>query len=380
MKLPPLFTRASWERKRHALIDEAAERARALRLLSVDASMEALSSEARSLVTDCANEVWALSFAPPVAREDRFRSMGSLLDGCEVPDSIALDGEQLFALDDRALDEECAAQREREPRALLTRSMRDACARWSAARDRSAPRTPLAMAKARLDQALFSHPGLSIALHAALRAPYASDAQREGTRMTAGITPYSASVHECIVDDLLWRLAFESPSPFSAQLRLWERGAWPVWTEDRTLIVFVSVRGEDGRPMSEERDERIAPPRMSELLVGEPCALIDQPPCALDELVVFARGAAPIRYALDRRAEVVEVGRSRECAIAIPQDTVARRHCLLRCASSSWTVRDTNSTSGTFLDRELIRGERALFGGEILHAGRVWLWFIGSGG
>ncbi len=380
MKVPPLFTRASWESKRHALVDGAASRARALPFLSPDASMQSLSTEARSLVTDCANEAWALAFAPLVAREDRFQTLSSLRDGLATPDCIALDGEHLYEREDRGLDDACAANREHEPSTIITRSMRHACSRWKSARQHNALRSPLAMAKARLDQALLDHAGLSVALHAALRGPYTSDAQRNGQRMSAGFAPFSVSAHECIVDDVLWKIAFESPSPFAVQLRLWERGVWPVWTEDKTLIVYVPVLGEDGLAMSEEDNARAIAPRSSELFADERCALEDQPPCALDEVIVYARNYAALRVALARNAEVIDVGRSRDCAISIQQDTLARRHCTLLWSDSSWMIRDNNSTSGTYVDGELCRAARVLSGGEVIQAGRVWLWFIGSRG
>lgn len=378
MKLPPLFTRASWEPRRHTLVDEAALRARSLRVLCPDASMQSLAPEARGLIDDCANELWSLAFGPAVMRADRFDAMVALREGLSVPDGAVMDGEERFALDDPALDREREARREREPRAVILRSMREACDRWKSTRDSAPRRTPLSMAKARLDRALLSHDGLRFALHAALRAPTTSDAQRDGGRMSGGAVPYALSAFDCIVSDLLWRVAFESPSPFAVQLRLWERGVWPVWSADGTLIAFVPVMGREGLAMSEESSESVRCPRWIDLMLSESCVLEEQPPCALDALIALSRDGVPMLYELDQDAEVIEIGRHRECDLSFQRDTISRRHCSLRWDGAAWILRDTGSTSGTYVDGALVRGDRALSGGEVFVAGRVWFWFIGS--
>lgn len=369
-KPPPLFQRAPWEPKPHPLVDRAASRARALQVLAPDATMESLGSEARSFVDDCANELWACAFAAPVVRADRFEAMGAISTNLFSSDNRWTDGQTLIAQTEPTLEAICASEREREPRTVVVRSMREGLARWFAGQDPTR-RTPLGFAKSRLDQALLSHEALAMALHYAIRA-----GRDDAT--SAGAVPYAAAAYECIVRDLLWNIAFESPSPFAVQLRMWERGVWPVWTHQGELVVFCPALGEDSRPLCEPDDPRACAPRMWDEREAGYCALEDQPPCALDELVVLTSTTAPTRIWLDREAEGIVIGRSRDCDIVLDSDTVSRRHCELSWRGGGWTVADTRSTGGTFVNQLRVSDRVSLTGGDLILPGRPWLLFIGS--
>lgn len=332
--------------------------------------MESLGSEARSFVDDCANELWATAFAEPVLRDARFDALGQLGSTLFTSDNAWVDGRSTGLAEVAALDAVCASQREREPKRSFVRSMREAVSKWAGARDTRA-RTPLETAKARLDHALLSHENLAMALHYAIRAP------QQG-RTSAGAVPYAAGAYECIVRDLLWDVAFESPSPFAAQLRLWERGVWPVWTREGELVVFCPVMGDDALPLCEQDDPNACAPRMWDLREAGYCSLEDQPPCALDELVVLTGSTAPTRVWLDREAEAIVVGRSRDCDLVISDATVARRHCSFVWRGDAWSVFDTRSTGGTFVNQARVADRVALAGGELVQPGRPWLWFLGS--
>jgi eukaryotic-like serine/threonine-protein kinase len=62
------------------------------------------------------------------------------------------------------------------------------------------------------------------------------------------------------------------------------------------------------------------------------------------------------------------VGRSRSCAVQLPDDpTVSRHHCLLDLGRSSVRVQDLGSKNGTFLNGDSIGQRDAARGEDVTH-------------
>lgn len=94
-------------------------------------------------------------------------------------------------------------------------------------------------------------------------------------------------------------------------------------------------------------------------------------------------------FAIKRRPEsvysFVSIGRTENCDIQIPDDTVSKLHALLRAKEGIWTVHDADSANGTFVDELPVPGRAAgepapLHPGSILRVGQVKLHFQDLGG
>jgi hypothetical protein len=75
------------------------------------------------------------------------------------------------------------------------------------------------------------------------------------------------------------------------------------------------------------------------------------------------------RLALPRGRGMVTIGRAPDCDCVLADETVSRRHALLRRAGDSWFLADLNSTNGTRLngwrlveETEVRPGDRVSFG------------------
>jgi hypothetical protein len=79
--------------------------------------------------------------------------------------------------------------------------------------------------------------------------------------------------------------------------------------------------------------------------------------------------AVEIEVRLPRDAEAVTVGRSHSCDVVVGEETVSRFHAELRHGDGDeWTVRDLDSTNGTWLNGSRIR-EARVFRGDVLRLG-----------
>jgi FHA domain-containing protein/uncharacterized protein DUF1707 len=88
--------------------------------------------------------------------------------------------------------------------------------------------------------------------------------------------------------------------------------------------------------------------------------------------LVSRRAAGPdapaleIEVRLPPGAEAVVVGRSRDCDVVVGEETVSRHHAELRHDDSDqWTVRDLDSTNGTWLNGARVREARVSRGDEL---------------
>jgi pSer/pThr/pTyr-binding forkhead associated (FHA) protein len=79
--------------------------------------------------------------------------------------------------------------------------------------------------------------------------------------------------------------------------------------------------------------------------------------------------ALEIEVRLPRTAEALTVGRSRECDVVVGEETVSRFHAELRHDDrNTWTVRDLDSTNGTWLNGARVR-EARVCRGDVLRLG-----------
>jgi hypothetical protein len=79
--------------------------------------------------------------------------------------------------------------------------------------------------------------------------------------------------------------------------------------------------------------------------------------------------ALEIEVRLPRSAAALTVGRSSDCDVVVGEQTVSRYHAELRHGGDDgWTVRDLDSTNGTWLNGSRIR-EARVFRGDVLRLG-----------
>ena len=67
-----------------------------------------------------------------------------------------------------------------------------------------------------------------------------------------------------------------------------------------------------------------------------------------------------IAKATELQGDLVVIGRTSDCEIALPSSTVSRRHAQIRKEGSRYFLQDLNSTNGTLLNREPVIGEELL--------------------
>jgi hypothetical protein len=79
--------------------------------------------------------------------------------------------------------------------------------------------------------------------------------------------------------------------------------------------------------------------------------------------------ALEIEVRLPPSADAVTVGRSRQCDVVVVEETVSRFHAELRHDDGdTWTVRDLDSTNGTWLNGTRVE-EARVCGGDVLRLG-----------
>lgn len=67
-----------------------------------------------------------------------------------------------------------------------------------------------------------------------------------------------------------------------------------------------------------------------------------------------------VEQASELREEITIIGRSPECGIMLPSNTVSRRHAQIRREGERFLLRDLGSTNGTLLNSEPVIGEEVL--------------------
>src|SRR5262245_11932964 len=63
------------------------------------------------------------------------------------------------------------------------------------------------------------------------------------------------------------------------------------------------------------------------------------------------------------------IGRDKECQLRPASELISKRHCAVLIRAGKAFVRDFDSTNGTFVNEEQVKGERQLNNEDILRAG-----------
>lgn len=88
--------------------------------------------------------------------------------------------------------------------------------------------------------------------------------------------------------------------------------------------------------------------------------------------MLFCPPLPPLRIDPD---SPVAIGRHPSCELAVPRSDISRRHAEVLFRDGRQWVRDLGSTNGTFVNGELIEGERALSPGDRIEIGSSTITF-----
>lgn len=83
----------------------------------------------------------------------------------------------------------------------------------------------------------------------------------------------------------------------------------------------------------------------------------------------FPRATRPIaEVAL---SDIVTVGRSKHCTVAVANPYLSEVHCQINLVDGHWTVHDHRSSNGTFVNGERSAAGRPLVNGDVVSLGPV---------
>ncbi|AGC45201.1 FHA domain/GGDEF domain-containing protein [Myxococcus stipitatus DSM 14675] len=105
---------------------------------------------------------------------------------------------------------------------------------------------------------------------------------------------------------------------------------------------------------------------------------ISDRPVNLDAALVVIYGLDLGRKFDLTRAETL-IGRSSKSDIQIDQESVSRSHAAIANTREGVRIRDAGSTNGTFVNDELVEGERELRNGDLVKIGRTIFKYIAGG-
>lgn len=95
-------------------------------------------------------------------------------------------------------------------------------------------------------------------------------------------------------------------------------------------------------------------------------------------LLIVQRGPGEgSEFPLTAGGDVYSVGRAPESDIFLDDVTVSRRHAEFRHGAAGWSIRDTGSLNGTYVDRKRVN-DRRLVGGEEVQIGKFRFVFLAS--
>ena len=96
-------------------------------------------------------------------------------------------------------------------------------------------------------------------------------------------------------------------------------------------------------------------------------------------LVVHRGPGEGSEYVLDPRTSVVGIGRDEESAIFLDDVTVSRRHAEIRRGAAGWSIRDTGSLNGTYVNRRRV-DDHTLAPGDEVQIGKFRFAFLAGSG
>ncbi|MCE9670267.1 GGDEF domain-containing protein [Myxococcus stipitatus] len=105
---------------------------------------------------------------------------------------------------------------------------------------------------------------------------------------------------------------------------------------------------------------------------------ISDRPVNLDAALVVIYGL-DLGRKFDLTREETLIGRSSRCDIQIDQESVSRNHAAITATREGVRIRDAGSTNGTFINDELVEGERELRNGDLVKIGRTIFKYIAGG-
>jgi len=105
---------------------------------------------------------------------------------------------------------------------------------------------------------------------------------------------------------------------------------------------------------------------------------ISDRPVNLDAALVVIYGL-DLGRKFDLTGEETLIGRSSKCDIQIDQESVSRNHAAIANTREGVKIRDAGSTNGTFINDELVEGERELRNGDLVKIGRTIFKYIAGG-
>lgn len=106
---------------------------------------------------------------------------------------------------------------------------------------------------------------------------------------------------------------------------------------------------------------------------------VDRQEVAAGGLLVATRGPnAGSEFAVEH--VITTAGRHPDSDVFLDDITVSRRHVEIELTPSGYVVRDVGSLNGTYLNQQLIEGDRPLVNGDELQIGRFKLVFIAGSG
>lgn len=86
-------------------------------------------------------------------------------------------------------------------------------------------------------------------------------------------------------------------------------------------------------------------------------------------LVVIA--GAELGQSVELERDEVQIGRGDQCALVINSDLVSRHHATVLRVDSRHVLRDENSTNGTYVNDQRVKGSQALSDGDQIKIGRT---------
>jgi diguanylate cyclase (GGDEF)-like protein len=105
---------------------------------------------------------------------------------------------------------------------------------------------------------------------------------------------------------------------------------------------------------------------------------ISEQPLNLDAALVVIYGLDLGRkYDLSKSETIV--GRASKADICVDQESVSRNHASITNTKKGVRIRDLGSTNGTFVNDDLVEGERELRNGDLVKIGRTIFKFIAGG-
>lgn len=96
-------------------------------------------------------------------------------------------------------------------------------------------------------------------------------------------------------------------------------------------------------------------------------------------MVVHRGPGEGAEYVLDPRTSVVGIGRAEESDIFLDDVTVSRRHAEIRHGAAGWSIRDTGSLNGTYVNRRRV-DDHTLAPGDEVQIGKFRFAFLAGSG